>query len=87
MGPIGNCVKRGWCEPVRAVVDDDDGRRLSFIFVVTEAGARLIERHGPGGAAEAGRPATEAAQADDEEAGDGATGTRSRSAAVDPERQ
>ena len=42
MGPIGHCVKRGWCEPVRGIIDDHDGRRIGFIYTVTEAGLLVI---------------------------------------------
>lgn len=57
IGPIGNCVKRGWCEPVRSVVEDHDGRRMAFVYVVTEAGSLLLRQHEPkGGAAVRGDP-------------------------------
>lgn len=45
IGPIGNCVKRGWCEPVRSVIEDHDGRKLAFVYVVTEAGSLLLREH------------------------------------------
>lgn len=37
-GPIGRCVKRGWC---RAEVAEA-GRRTTVLFALTDAGAKLI---------------------------------------------
>lgn len=43
VGPIGSCVKRGWCGPRPAVIEDDDGPRPGIVYVLTEAGSHLVQ--------------------------------------------
>ena len=39
-GPIGRCVKRGWCRAL--VVDRDEGLGSRIVFALTDAGRALI---------------------------------------------
>ena len=40
-GPIGRCVKRGWCCALVAEADQAEGSRI--VFALTEAGRALID--------------------------------------------
>ena len=41
-GPIGRCVKRGWCRPVMVDAVEGTGRGPQVLFALTDAGRALI---------------------------------------------
>ena len=41
-GPIGRCVKRGWCRALVVGSDTAKGEALRIVFALTDAGRALI---------------------------------------------
>lgn len=48
MGPIGQCVKRGWCRPAFKHVVDDGIRKTVAIYFVTNLGRHFVRDHDDG---------------------------------------
>jgi hypothetical protein len=52
MGPIGQCVKRGWCKPAFKHFVEDGLSKTVAIYFVTSLGRRLIDQQDTGRSAD-----------------------------------
>ena len=48
VGPIGQCVKRGWCQPAFKHIVEDGLNKTVAIYFVTSLGFRFLKDHDDG---------------------------------------